>query len=343
MSAPRRRRTPPFAVARCAAGLLTAALLAAACSGPEATVVRAAFDDVIDLTENGAVKIADVTVGHISEVELTEDLRALVTMEVSGDVDLPSSVRARLRKTSVLGERFVELVPDPDSGGTLESGTLITDTQVVPELEEVIATSTDLLVAISADVLAGAIEAGATGLDGRGQTFGGLLEDLEAIVGTYDANSDDLVRLLVGLDEFLDTVGPQADLHGEALATAAEFTRVLGEEDDRLIDTLVEVQDLAVTGTDIIDTHRQRFDDFVTRLVRLTDELREREGDLDRLFVEVSGHNFHTIRGVNQEHAQVVLDFISCGINDRPGDPIRACEDPPSGAPAPQPRPPQDY
>lgn len=326
-----------------AAAFAAAALLASACSAPSETVVRAAFDDVIDLTENGAVKIADVQVGRITGIELTDDLRALVTMEVSPDVELPSEVQARLRKTSVLGERYVELVPVPGSGGTYESGTLLTDTRVVPELEEVVATSTDLLVAISADVLAGAIEAGATGLEGRGDTLGGLLDDLESLVGTYDANSDDVVRLLVGLDAFLDTVGPQAALHGEALATAADFARVLAEEDDRLVDALQDVQDLATTGTDIIDTHRQRFDDFTVRLVRLTDELAEREADLDRLFIEISGHNFHTIRGVNQENAQVVLDFIACGINDRPGDPVRACEDPPSGRPIPQPRPPQPF
>ncbi|WP_341251013.1 MlaD family protein [Euzebya pacifica] len=325
--------------------VVSLSLLLAGCSSDDATVVLATFDDVADLTTNASVRLADVPIGTVADIELDSELQAMVTMEIDPEVALPGRLRARLRKTSVLGERFIDLVPVGE-GGEWISGNEVEDTEVVPELEEVIQTSTDLLIAVSTDTLAGAIRSGAEGLDGRGATLGQIIDDLNAVSTTYNANSADLVRLLEGLDQFLDTVGPQAEMHGRALEEIQQFTRVLAEEDDNLVDTLVNLQDLAETGTDIMVTHQQRIDDFVFRLDGITEEL-TRESTLtalDRLFVNLAQHNFSTIRGVNNEHAQVVLDFIVCGVNDEPGDPVRACRTPPQGREIPTPRPTQvDY
>lgn len=326
----------------CAAAVL--ALAATGCADEDPTIAVATFDDVVDLTTRGAVKVADVTVGTITDIELTEDNRAEVTLAIDPEVELPSKVAARLRKTNVLGERFVELVPDPDSGGTFTSGSTITETSLVPELEELVFSGTDLIAAVTADRLAGAIEAGAQGLGGRGETLNGLLDDLTAVVSTYEANSADIVRLIDGFEEFLADVGPEADLHGQALRELLRFNQVLAAEDERLLDTLTEVRALSRTGTDIIRTHRERLDAFFTRIDRVTGEIASRDEDLRRLFHEVAKHNNNTIEGVNFEHAQILLDFIICGMNDEPGDPVRSCEErAPAGMAPPRPIPPQDF
>ena len=326
--------------------LLVLAFAASGCAGlfGGTQEVNAVFSDVSDLTTDNAVRISDVQVGRVSDVTLDDEMRAVVEMEVREDIDLPADLMARLRKTSVLGERYVELVPTGE-GGSWSDGDLITQTEVVPELEEVIATSTDLLVAVSTDTLAGAIRSGALGLEGRGQSLGSIVDDLELVTRTYNANSDDLVRLLDGLDGFLDSVGPQAAVHGRALEEAATFVRVLAEEDDRLVDSLTQLRDLAETGEDIIVTHRARIDDFTRYLEGITDELVRPDviDDIDTLFINAAQHNFATIRGVNAENAQIVLDLVICGVNEEGGNPVRQCQDPPQGQPAPTPRPPQDF
>lgn len=322
--------------------LAVLATLVTACTGDEATEVVAVFDDAADLTSGHAVKIADVTVGSVEAIELTDGYEARVWMSVKGDVVLPADTSARLRKTNLLGERFVELMPG-DGPGEFESGTTITETSTVPELEEAVASGTDVLLAVAADRLAGAIEAGAVGMDGRGDTFGGILTDLNTMVDAYDNNSEDLVRLINGFDRFMADAGPEADVHGRALDELARFVEVLEEEDERLIDTLTEVQDLALTGTDIIQTHRQDFDAFFTRFDRLTQEVASRDPDVEELFGNAYLHNYNTIRGVNSELAQVFFDFIVCGVNDDPGDPVRACTDTPAAREKPDPRPPQGF
>ena len=319
------------------------AALSTACLGGDTTEINAVFDDAGDLTVGHAVKVADVTVGKVESIDLTKDYRARVRMSVGDEVTIPADVTARLRKTNLLGERFVELVPGDDRETAFKSGDTIRETTVVPELEEVVASGTDVLVAVAADTLAGAIESGSQGLDGRGETFGEILTDLNTIVDSYDDNSDDLVRLVDGFDRFLADTAPQADMHGRALAEVARFTETLEEEDEHLIDTLVEVQDLAVTGTDIIKTHRRRFDDFFVRFDGITDEVVARDADFERLIHNAYRHNRNTIRGINRELAQVFFDFIVCGVNDDPGDPVRDCTRPPQTLPRPKPRPVQDY
>jgi phospholipid/cholesterol/gamma-HCH transport system substrate-binding protein len=315
--------------------LAAAALTLSACGNGGGMTIHAEFDDVADLVVRNAVQVSDVRVGTVSSIELNDDLKALVTLRIDEGIELPSQVEVRLRKTNVLGERFVELVPDPDSGGTLEDGAVLTDTRLVPDLEDVVRTGSDLLAAVTAEKIAGAIEAGAEGLGGRGETFSTLLDDLTEIVSTYDRNSADIVRLIDGLDGFLSDVGPEAQLHGDAFAELAKAARTLNEEDERLLDAIDDLSELARTGEDIMVTHRERNDVFFDRFNKVTAEIVRRNSDLDRLFYEVYKHNFNTIRGVNNEFGQIVLDLIVCGENDTEGDRVRGCENPPQGQPRP--------
>lgn len=323
--------------------VLVLATTLAACTGRGGTEVRAVFDDVADLVTRAAVKINDVPVGSVRAIELTEDHRALVVMRLREGVDLPEHVSAELRKSSVLGERYVRLVPNLTAGGEFDSGTVITDTTFVPELEELVGSGSELLAAVATDKLAAAIAAGAEGLDGRGATFGSLLDNLGVIVERYDATSDDIVRLIDGFDQFLSVTGPQAELHGLAFAELARATEVLRAEDDRLMDALEQVRDVSQVGADIMREHGERMHRFAQQFSAVIGEVAAKDEALDELFFQLAKHNYNTIRGVNDEHGQVLLDFIFCGMNDEPGDPVRACDNPPQGHPRPEPRPSQGF
>lgn len=330
-------------IRRAAMGILIVVLAAGlvGCNGRDELLVRAVFDDIVDLVPRGHVKIADVPVGVIADVELTDDYKALVSMRITEPVELPARVTARLRKTNVLGERFVELVPDAAGGGRFDPDRVITDTEVVGELEALVAAGSEALAAVAADRLAAALQANAEGLGGRGATFDRLLDDLTGIVRAYDANSEDLVRLIEGFEAFVAAAGPEADTHGRALEELRRATAVLAAEDERLLDTLGDVRSLAHSGTDIMVTHRERIDSFFRRFAAISGELAGRQRDLADFGRFWHMHNHNTIRGVNAEHAQVVLDFIVCGVNDTPGDPVRSCRQPPSGRPIPAPGEPQ--
>ena len=88
--------------------------------------IQAQLPDVTNLQENSRVRVADVTVGNVTRVE-RQAWHALVTMRLSGDVDLPENATAKLGQTSLLGSLHVELAPPTEVApvGKLHQGSLI--------------------------------------------------------------------------------------------------------------------------------------------------------------------------------------------------------------------------
>src|SRR5699024_2597090 len=94
---------------------LTLSMLLAGCAsaplpggeGGGGYTVTIEFADVTDLVEYSSVKVDDVTVGEVSSVEVTDNWTAAVKVQINPDVALPRNTVARLRQTSLLGEKFV--------------------------------------------------------------------------------------------------------------------------------------------------------------------------------------------------------------------------------------------
>lgn len=71
-------------------------------NGPGSFAVQAQLPDVNNIQPNSRVRVADVTVGHVTKIE-RQGWHALVTMRLDGDVDLPANATAKIGTTSLLG------------------------------------------------------------------------------------------------------------------------------------------------------------------------------------------------------------------------------------------------
>jgi phospholipid/cholesterol/gamma-HCH transport system substrate-binding protein len=78
--------------------------------GPGSYTVQAQMPDVQNLQQNSRVRVNDVTVGTVTNIEL-QGWHAVVTMTINGDVDLPANATATLGQTSLLGSVHLELAP----------------------------------------------------------------------------------------------------------------------------------------------------------------------------------------------------------------------------------------
>ncbi|MGE5719104.1 MAG: MlaD family protein, partial [Nocardioidaceae bacterium] len=109
--------------------------------GDEQYSVKVEFRDVLDLVPQSSVKVNDVTVGKVTDIDV-DGYQAEVTLALRGDVDLPDNALAEIRQTSLLGEKFVSL--EPPAGGAsaekLENGDVIPLDRSGrnPEVEEVL-------------------------------------------------------------------------------------------------------------------------------------------------------------------------------------------------------------
>ena len=76
--------------------------------GPGAFEVKAQMADVMNLQPNSRVRVGDVEVGTVTNIQ-REDWHALVTMSLNRDVDLPANATARLGQTTVLGLSLIHI------------------------------------------------------------------------------------------------------------------------------------------------------------------------------------------------------------------------------------------
>ena len=73
--------------------------------------LHATFDQIGGLAERAPVVISGVKVGKVTRIELADDLRARVTLDVDAKLQLPTDTSASIRTAGLLGDQFIELQP----------------------------------------------------------------------------------------------------------------------------------------------------------------------------------------------------------------------------------------
>ena len=84
-------------------------------------VLIARFDDIGGLTPRSPVRVAGVKVGRVQQIELDDDLRARVVLDVDANLGLSVDTAAAIRTAGLLGDQFIALEPGADDV-YLESG-----------------------------------------------------------------------------------------------------------------------------------------------------------------------------------------------------------------------------
>jgi phospholipid/cholesterol/gamma-HCH transport system substrate-binding protein len=244
-----------------AAAVVTVAALLGACSGGD-RVVTATFDDVGDLQTRGGVQVADVRVGSIDHIELTDDYKARVRLRLNDGVRIPKASSALIRTTSLLGEKFVELRPsgDPAQGPFLADGDVITETGEAPELEFIAQEAVTVLGAVNADDLATLIRTGAEGFGRREQELSSLLSDLSTISRTLSERSSAITAIIDGLDRAAVTLSDGSDDIATMLDNLASATQVLTDNRQRAVTALDRIATLADSQNKLLDRYRADID-----------------------------------------------------------------------------------
>jgi phospholipid/cholesterol/gamma-HCH transport system substrate-binding protein len=225
--------------------------------GPEPYTVTAQFTNVVDLVPNNSVRVNDVPVGVVREVRLAPDgWTAQVTAEVNGAVVLPANATARLRQTSLLGEKFVELLPSPTDPpqGRLASGAVIPvdRTDVGAQVEEVLGALSLLLNGGGVEKIQTIAREVNAATEGNEAQLRSLLTNLDTFVGTLDRQKADIVRAIDSLERLTRTLVDQRARIANVIDNLGPGLDVLNQQRGLLVETLQSLRRLSDVGTDVI-------------------------------------------------------------------------------------------
>jgi phospholipid/cholesterol/gamma-HCH transport system substrate-binding protein len=303
-----------IAVARRAAVVAVVALAASSCSLPGnitgSREVTAVFDDVGDLVVGHSVQVADVRVGSVVDIELTEGHDARVTMSLKDGLFVPVESLALLRTTSLLGEKFIELRPldedDPTAGTNLRDGDVVTRTGEAPELEFVTEQAVEILGAVVSTDIATIVETGAIGFGDRALELTSLVEDLATVSGTLADQTDELVRIIDAMEAATGTFADGSDEIGRLLTNLSETATVLAENRDVAIGSVRELTRLArVQNDDILEPYLAEVDTQIAQVDAILAEVDRNQAQVAELLRWVAQFAVKVPLGVPNDFAQV--------------------------------------
>jgi phospholipid/cholesterol/gamma-HCH transport system substrate-binding protein len=221
--------------------------------------VTAEFADVVDLVPQSLVMVADVPVGTVRSIAVGEDWTAVVTMAVNGDVTLPANALARVRTTSLLGEKFVELLPPEAPQGVLADGATIPLERSgrAAEVEEVLGALSMLLNGGGvAQIRTIAAELN-TALEGNEPQIRALLDDVDVLVGALDDRRTEITRALDEINRLSATLDDRRGQIEIALTGIEPGLTELEDQREQLVDMLQALDRLSEVGTDVIERSRE--------------------------------------------------------------------------------------
>jgi phospholipid/cholesterol/gamma-HCH transport system substrate-binding protein len=223
--------------------------------GEDPMTVKVEFADVLDLVPQSTVKVNDVSVGKVTDIDL-EGYQALVTLEIRRDVELPGNAVAELRQTSLLGEKFVELSA-PEEGAIadpLEDGETIPIERAGrnPEVEEVLGALSLLLNGGGVAQLKTITQELNKALEGREESARSVLRNLRTFTGQLDENKADIVAAIESLNRLALAAEKQLPTIDKALEELPSALDSIDRQRDDLVEMLAALNDLSDVAVDVI-------------------------------------------------------------------------------------------
>ena len=223
--------------------------------------VTAQFANVLDLVPQASVKVNDVSVGTVSKIELARDnVTAVVTMVVNGDVTLPANAGAELRQSSLLGEKYVQLhepVGRPAEGRLTDGAVIPMDrTNRNPEIEEVLGALSLLLNGGGIDQLRTIVREVNLALSGNEPQLRSFLSTVDTVVRDLDGQKANIVRAIDALNRLSGSLVTQTANIKAALDNLAPGLKVLNEQRDSLVAMLAALDRLSAVTVDTVNRSR---------------------------------------------------------------------------------------
>jgi phospholipid/cholesterol/gamma-HCH transport system substrate-binding protein len=203
--------------------------------------VQAQLPDVDNIERNSRVRVGDVTVGSVTDIQ-RQGWHALVTMTIDGGVNLPANATAKMGQTSLLGSKHIELAPPTTAPpeGTLHDGSVIplSSGGAYPTTEQTLAALSLVLNGGGIGQIQEITQVLSSAFAGREDDLRSLITQLDKFVGYLNDQSDDIIAATDSLNNLSDQVAAQQPVVDKALQTIPDALAVLTDDRNDLADAL---------------------------------------------------------------------------------------------------------
>ncbi|MEU0444926.1 MCE family protein [Streptomyces tendae] len=286
--------------------------------GDHPYTVTAELQDVLSLVPHAAVRVNDVAVGRITGIELGEDdWSARVTMEINGEVRLPADATARLEQSSLLGEKYVQLVAPAKETGT----GWLTDGSVIPlartsrntEVEEVFGALSLLLNGGGVNQLKTITRELNAALGGREPEVRSMLKRVNTLVGDLDEHRGDITDALDAVNRLSSTLATRKDDVGTVLTALSPGLKTLEEQRGSLLTMLRSLDTLSGVAVSTIKASK---DDMIADLKAVAPTLKalaDAGTDLPDSLQVLLTYPFtdEVLRGVKGDYLNAYLSMVA--------------------------------
>ncbi len=200
--------------------------------------VTAELDDASGLTEGALVKIAGVEVGVVDGLTVVRDY-AVVTLSLQEEALVRADAHVMVRARSVLGEKFLEVLPQSESAPLVASGGQLTQARGITEIDQLVNTLGPILTAMDSEQLAQALDHLTAAINEDPERIDRMLASTELLLSNGAQASQEAGPLLDDASALVDETRAAV---GELHAFTAEARPIL----HRLDATVASLADASV-------------------------------------------------------------------------------------------------
>ncbi len=195
------------------------------------------------LYKGAEVTYRGVPVGRVGDLSLRPDGVTMTLDMETGAPRVPASAKAVVANRSAIGEQYVDLQPDSDSGPYLSDGSVIDGAKTPISVERLVASVDHFTSSVDLAALHTTVTELGRAFDGKGDDLRVLLESLNSFTETFREALPQTVQLIRDGRVALGTQAEQSD-------AIREFSDGLEQLTDQLRTSDPAIRRLIGTGTD---------------------------------------------------------------------------------------------
>jgi virulence factor Mce-like protein len=261
-------------VRRVAALTVLVALVGAGCAalrgGSEPRTYKARFSRAIQLFPGGSVRVLGVDVGEVQDVRNVPGAVEVTLLVDDPDVQLPADVQAVIVPVSLLGERYIQLLPAYQGGPVLEEGATIPleRTAVPAEPDELLRSLQDYLGAIDPEAVSEFVANAAAVLKDTGDDLNNLIHHGARVIGTLSSKRDDLAEIIVQFERLSQALSTRQEGIARVIRSYNDVIGTLTDNRAAVEGTITGLNDAAVELASLLLEHEAPLHEDIQSLAR---------------------------------------------------------------------------